>query len=182
MRIPGRTMTTGQENQLPSAVSIRTLADSAAGLREQTALAAGEACTPADSAVSMVASTVSVDSTEEDSMDGAKGTRNIAGLGGRRMWSLVRDRNFQIVSIGLVLTLLMLIIATATCPRGEVVAAAKETPRTFASPQDAGTALLQAAKSGDQAALLEIFGPDGKEILFSGDPAADQTALKDFAA
>jgi hypothetical protein len=137
---------------------------------------------PAASAVSMVASTVSVDSTEEDSMGGAKGTRNIAGLGGRRMLSLVRDRNFQIVSIGLVLTLLMLIIATSSCPRGEVVAAARETTRTFASPQDAGTALLRAAKSGDQAALLDIFGPDAKEILFSGDPATDQSALKDFVA
>jgi hypothetical protein len=76
----------------------------------------------------------------------------------------------------------MLIIATGSCPRGEVVAAARETAKTFASPQDAGAALLKAAKAGDQAALLEIFGPDGKELLYSGDPAQDQGALKDFAA
>jgi hypothetical protein len=53
---------------------------------------------------------------------------------------------------------------------------------TFASPQEAGDALLKAAKSGDQASLLEIFGPSGKESLFSGDAALDQAALKDFAA
>ena len=52
----------------------------------------------------------------------------------------------------------------------------------LASPQETGAALLKAAKSGDQASLLEIFGPDGKEILFTGDAASDQTALKDFAA
>jgi hypothetical protein len=55
-------------------------------------------------------------------------------------------------------------------------------PKTFASPDEAGEALHQAAKSGDQAALLAIFGPDGKEVLFSGDPATDQNALQDFAA
>src|SRR4029453_2933049 len=42
-------------------------------------------------------------------------------------------------------------------------------------------ALLQAAKSGDQASLIAIFGSDAKEILFSGDPVKDKNTLKDFA-
>jgi hypothetical protein len=115
-------------------------------------------------------------------MDGAKGNRNIAGLGGTHMSGLLRNRNVQIVSIGVVLTLVMLIIATSSCPRGQVVAAAKETTKTFGSPQEAGAALLQAARSGDQAALLEIFGPDAKGILFSGNSVLDKSALKDFVA
>jgi len=62
------------------------------------------------------------------------------------------------------------------------VSAASETPRGFASPSDAGKALHEAAKSGDQAALLAIFGPEAKEFLFSEDPVKDQTALKDFVS
>ena len=58
--------------------------------------------------------------------------------------------------------------------------AAPSTPRTFASPSEAGAALLAAAQSGDRATLLEIFGPDGAEVLFTGDPAQDATNLRDF--
>ena len=58
--------------------------------------------------------------------------------------------------------------------------AEKTVPKTFASPSEAGAALLAAAQSGDRSAWLEIFGPDGAEILFTGDPAQDGTNLRDF--
>jgi hypothetical protein len=54
--------------------------------------------------------------------------------------------------------------------------------KVFASPADAGAAFLEAAKSGDQAALLAIFGPDGKTALFSGDAVKDKDNLQDFVA
>jgi hypothetical protein len=54
--------------------------------------------------------------------------------------------------------------------------------KTFASPADAGAAFIEAAKSGDQSALLAIFGPDAKDVLFSGDPVKDKDALLDFVA
>ncbi len=38
----------------------------------------------------------------------------------------------------------------------------KTVPKTFATPSEAGAALLAAAQSGDRSAWLEIFGPDGK--------------------
>ncbi len=41
---------------------------------------------------------------------------------------------------------------------------------------------MEAAKSGDQAALLAIFGPEGKDVLFSGDPVKDKNNLEDFVA
>jgi hypothetical protein len=56
----------------------------------------------------------------------------------------------------------------------------KVVPKTFASPSEAGAALLAAAKSGDRAALLEIFGPGGEEILFTGDAVRDKASLRDF--
>lgn len=56
----------------------------------------------------------------------------------------------------------------------------KAVQQTFASPADAGAAFLAAAKSGDQAALLRIFGPENKDVLLSGDPVKDKDALAAF--
>ena len=54
--------------------------------------------------------------------------------------------------------------------------------KTFSSPAEAGNALLEAAKAGDTNALLAIFGPDGKAVLFSGDAVRDKDNLQDFIA
>jgi hypothetical protein len=78
--------------------------------------------------------------------------------------------------------MLPLIIAMASCNRPVKHAAEKAVPKTFASPSDAGAALLAAAQSGERTALLEIFGQDGQEILFTGDPARDKAGLRDFAS
>ncbi len=56
----------------------------------------------------------------------------------------------------------------------------KMVPKNFASPSEAGAALLAAAQSGDRAALLAIFGPGGEELLFTGDAAQDKASLQDF--
>ncbi len=53
---------------------------------------------------------------------------------------------------------------------------------TYPTPEAASTAFLEAAKSGDQPALLAIFGPDGKTALFSGDAVKDKDNLADFVA
>ena len=71
------------------------------------------------------------------------------------------------------------IMSLGSCKKPEVPAPAQ---RTFASPAEAGAAFLQAAKSGDQAALLAIFGPDSKDVLFTGDAVQDKDALQDFVA
>jgi hypothetical protein len=75
------------------------------------------------------------------------------------------------------LLLLTLIIPFASCNRSE-----KPSIRVFASPDDASNALQAAAKSEDQNALLAIFGPDSKEVIFSGDPVQDKNAAAAFAA
>jgi len=52
----------------------------------------------------------------------------------------------------------------------------------FAFPDDAGNGLVEAAKSGDQNALLAIFGPDSKELISSGDAVQDKTTVDKFVA
>lgn len=55
-------------------------------------------------------------------------------------------------------------------------------PRTFASPDAAGIAVYDAAKAGDENALLAIFGPGATELVTSGDPVQDKAARDHFAA
>ena len=51
----------------------------------------------------------------------------------------------------------------------------------FATPDDAGNALIGAAKSTDRtAAALAIFGPDSKDLISSGDPVQDKEAIDAF--
>jgi hypothetical protein len=45
--------------------------------------------------------------------------------------------------------------------------------KTFPTAQAAGRALADAVKSNDQAKMLEVLGPDGKDIISSGDEVED---------
>lgn len=52
----------------------------------------------------------------------------------------------------------------------------------FATPREAADALIRAASANDAAALHEIFGPAGKELISSGDPVQDANNAAAFAA
>jgi len=58
---------------------------------------------------------------------------------------------------------------------------AQAAPKTFASPDEAGKALADAAKSQNQDAVLAIFGPGSAAIVSTGNPAEDKAALNGFA-
>jgi hypothetical protein len=53
--------------------------------------------------------------------------------------------------------------------------------RSFATPREAAQALVDAAEHNDAAAMLKLLGPDGKDIVESGDTAEEQRARADFA-
>jgi hypothetical protein len=79
----------------------------------------------------------------------------------------------------LVFSIVLISLSLTSCNQSGSAAVSQ---RTFASPADASAALLEAAKSGDQNALLGIFGADGKDVLFSGDAVKDKGNLQDFVA
>ena len=60
-------------------------------------------------------------------------------------------------------------------------AAPKDGQRTFATPQEAVQATIDAAEHNDTAALLQLFGPEGKDIVESGDAAEDTDSRAEFA-
>jgi len=51
---------------------------------------------------------------------------------------------------------------------------------TFSSPEEASTALVTAMQSNDGTVLLEILGPDGKQIVSSGDETEDANSRASF--
>lgn len=97
------------------------------------------------------------------------------------MQHLFRFRNLPASSFVRVFTLLALTFSFVAC-KSESTSAKNPVQKTFASPQDAGAALSDAARSGNQDALLVIFGPNSKQVLFSGDSIKDKDALQDFVA
>ena len=74
-------------------------------------------------------------------------------------------------------------IGSTTRPQSKVTSAASSQAeqKGFASPQDAADALIQAAADFNVPSLLEILGPDGKDLVSSADPVADKRNAEDFA-
>jgi hypothetical protein len=60
--------------------------------------------------------------------------------------------------------------------------AAAPSQKSFASPQDAVKALVDALKSNDTKALSALFGPDSRDLVSSGDPVADKSRRDRFVA
>jgi hypothetical protein len=62
------------------------------------------------------------------------------------------------------------------------VTPAAPTQQSFGSPQEAAEALIQAAERYDVPALIELFGPDGTDLVSSGDPVQDKNRADNFVA
>lgn len=54
--------------------------------------------------------------------------------------------------------------------------------RAFETPQQAADALIKASDPYDMAALMSIFGPEGKSFVSSADPVRDKSLATQFAA
>jgi hypothetical protein len=59
-------------------------------------------------------------------------------------------------------------------------AAQQQAAKSFSSPEDASNAFVTAAQNNDEKAMLEILGPDGKQIVYSGDETEDAHSRANF--
>ncbi len=80
------------------------------------------------------------------------------------------------------LRLVVAVCAFATFTGVTGAAAPPTVQRTFASPDEAAAALVDAVKRDDVAALRAIFGPKSDKLLSSGDEVEDAAVRKRFAA
>jgi len=91
------------------------------------------------------------------------------------MWEKIEmSARFGIVIVGALITC----VVPSAVRADDVDAAAKYYP----SPDAAVQALVAAARTGEDAALVDALGPDAEELVGSGDDVADQNVRRRFAA
>lgn len=98
------------------------------------------------------------------------------------MLHLSRNRaSFKFGSFFMMFVVFVLLSFSA-CSKKEQPApsAAQAAPQTFASPDAAGKALVEAAKSQNQDTMLAVFGPGSKDLIYSGDPTEDKVSMEGF--
>ena len=107
--------------------------------------------------------------------DVASGLRMIARVEKVLMWRTKRNCDksdwTRLRYSGVAAIILVGCFATIAMAQGQ---------KTFASPVDASNALFTAIQSNDERAILDILGPDGKEIVSSGDAAEDANDRANF--
>jgi hypothetical protein len=75
-------------------------------------------------------------------------------------------------------TLVSIAIAALLCTTASIVSAQQD----FKTPDEAASALAGAAKAGDRKAIVTVLGPDGQDIVSSGDEVADAATRQKFVA
>ena len=75
-------------------------------------------------------------------------------------------------------TFVSMAIAALLCTTTSIVSAQQD----FKTPDEAASALSNAAKAGDRKAILTVLGPDGQDIVSSGDEVADAATRQKFVA
>jgi len=75
-------------------------------------------------------------------------------------------------------TLVSMAIAALLCTTASIVSAQQD----FKTPDEAASALASAAKADDRKAIVTVLGPDGQDIVSSGDEVADAATRQKFIA
>lgn len=75
-----------------------------------------------------------------------------------------------------------LFLPLAACNRSEGNKPAVSSTKTFASPDEAANALVAAVKLSDEGTIQAIFGPETKQVIYSGDSVEDKNAAAKFIA
>ena len=75
-----------------------------------------------------------------------------------------------------------LIFASPAFPQSKTAAATAPAQKTFATAEGAAAAFIEATKTFDVPALNEILGPEGEDLVSSGDPVRDKNIAASFHA
>ena len=90
-----------------------------------------------------------------------------------------RTRSDKALLLPLILALVFA-AATALSASGASAATAKAQPKTFASPEEAVKAMVDAMKAVDKAESSAIFGPGSESLISSGDDVEDKATRERF--
>jgi DUF2950 family protein len=91
-------------------------------------------------------------------------------------------QQFRFLELRLIISVVVF-LAPVTWAESLLGAPAQEPDqRTFSSAEEASRALFAAAQQQDDGAILEILGPDGEQVISSGDPVEDMNNRVGFVA
>ena len=96
--------------------------------------------------------------------------------------NLTLSRSPWILSLGMCLCVISLLLAQQPGVQKPPASATSASAEMFDSPQQAAKALVDAADRFDVVKLADIFGPDGEDIVFSGEFSQDRQHAANFAA
>src|SRR5580658_890129 len=86
-------------------------------------------------------------------------------------------RNFHGANFLRLATVALLLVVCFPIPSR----AQQQRQKTFSSAEAASEALFTAAQNGDENAMIQMLGPDGKQIVSSGDDISDEHTRTNFA-
>jgi len=95
--------------------------------------------------------------------------------GGKR----AMKRNKTMTTANLTLCVLLLLAFASFAPAQTTVTTKA---KSFPTAEEAANALIDAAEKFDEAALIEILGPESYDIIHTGEPARDREVAKQFAS
>jgi hypothetical protein len=84
--------------------------------------------------------------------------------------------------LGIAVCSILAMVLHATPQTKAATPVAQPQQKTFATAQEAANAMVQAVESDNVAALLDIFGPDGKDFVDTGDAVQDKNSRAAFVA
>ncbi len=89
------------------------------------------------------------------------------------------QRRLRVARLGLCLGIA---VAAVLLPAAADTASSEVKQKTFKTPEKAAAAFINASESFDVASLTRILGPDGVDLVVSGDPVHDRNLSLAFAA
>jgi len=88
----------------------------------------------------------------------------------------------EAILVGLLVLAGIAVVVRSVESSNAIAAAETFAQETFQTPAEAGNALANAAKTGDQTALSKILGVEAKALLTTGDSETDKSAADSFAS
>jgi len=96
------------------------------------------------------------------------------------MFNLLRNRDILRSRFQLLVVITVALVSIWACNQNAQSPVAQASPKMFASPDDAGKGLFEAARSGNQETMVSIFGPGSKDLISTGNAAEDKASLDGF--
>jgi Protein of unknown function (DUF2950) len=97
------------------------------------------------------------------------------------MFDLLRYRASFALRVMVLGSCVAALFSLSSCKKADQPEPNAASPKTYASPEDAGKALAEATKSGNPETVLAIFGSGSKDLISSGNQVQDKASMEGFS-